>query len=323
MSHECDDCGEAFETLSRLRLHDCSAPADTEQSESATDDAGHGESPASPKSQQLAEQIDRLNKGTYDAVYQAVATYESVLGNAHEDGETDRYRDLSRTHREPLIEGVDRAVQAEGWTLLEDLIAAYHPDTSDDFPHMTTTLQNVASRHMIRARLTDSVNAIPVSVLEYFASILDDVGKLQDFIREGLHPYGWGIGHPDHAVADHLHTHAAEDIILVGAILEHAFYADQHATMNLLERILHDDAIQHDLSYPPGNNSVARSLLDAPAGATSDFAPTMPRYWDWQDELDYTFELDDDIEARIRNLVAKTGIEADLSDEWAITDLTL
>lgn len=323
MSHKCDDCGEVFETLSRLRLHDCSAADDTEQSERATDNAGHLESPASPESQQLAEQIDRLTDGVSDAVYQAVATYESVLGNAHETGETDRYQDLSRTHREPLIEGVDRAVQAEGWALLEDLIAAYHPETSDEFPHVTTTLQNVASRHMIRARHTDGVNAIPVSVPEYFASILADVGELQDFIREGLHPYGWGIGHPDHAVANHLQTHAEEDIILVGAILEHAFYADQHVAMDLLEQILHDDAIQHDLSNPPGNNSVARSLLDAPAGAASDFSPTMPRYWDWQDELGYTFELDPNIETRIRTLVAETGIEADLSDEWAITDLTL
>jgi predicted nucleic acid-binding Zn-ribbon protein len=26
MSHECDDCGEPFETLTRLRLHDCPGP---------------------------------------------------------------------------------------------------------------------------------------------------------------------------------------------------------------------------------------------------------------------------------------------------------
>jgi len=94
--------------------------------------------------------------------------------------------------------------------------------------------------------------------------------------------------------------------------------------MDLLERILHDDAIQHDLSYPPvGDNSVARSLLDAPAGATRDGAPTVPRYWDWQDEPESTFDLDADVEARIRDLGAETGIDAALPDEWAITDLTL
>ena len=210
---------------------------------------------------------------------------------------------------------MDKAVQAQGWSLLEDIISAYHPDTSDGFPHVTTTIQNVASRQMIRTRLTDDVDAIPVFVLDYFASILDDVGDRQDFIREGLHPYGWGIGHPDHAVADTLHEYAKDDIILVEAILEHAFYADQHAAMDLVERIIRDDAIHHDLSYPPGDNSGARAVLDAPAGAASDFSPTMPRYWDWQDEHGYTFELDDDVANRIYDLVIETGIDDDLPDE--------
>lgn len=176
---------------------------------------------------------------------------------------------------------------------------------------------------MIRTRIAESVDAIPITILEYLASILHDVGDLQDFIREGLHPYGWAISHPNHSVADRLHTHPKEDIILEAAILDHAFYADQHAAMDLLERIVHDDSIQHDLSYPPGNNSVARSLVDAPAGAASDFTPTIPRYYDWQDELDYTFELDDDIEARIRNLVTETGIDDGLPNDWDVTDLTL
>lgn len=313
MSHQCESCGETFETLSRLRLHDCSSSNDGERAE--TGDA--------PDAQRLAEQIDRLIQGKHDAVYQALATYESVLGSAHEAGDTDRYQELSKAYRESLIEGVDQAVQAEGWSLLEDALDAYHPDTSDELPHVTTTLQNVASRQMIRTRLTDGVDDIPVSVLEYFASILDEVGDMQDFIREGVHPYGWGISHPDHAVADRLHTCAREDIILVEAILEHAFYADQHAAIEVVERIIHDDAIQQTLAYPGGDIDEARSLLDAPAGAASDFSPTMPRYWDWQDDLGYTFELDDEVEARIRDLVSETGIDDDLPNEWNITDLTL
>ena len=321
MSHECEDCGETFETLSRLRLHDCSPANETEPDD--TRSTGSEPNEDTSESQQLTEQIARLNDGDYGAVHQALATYESVLGSAHDEGDTDRYRELSRAHRESLIEGVDKAVQAEGWSLLEDVIEAYHPDTSDEFPHVTTTVQNVASRQMIRTRVAENADDIPVAVLEYFASILDDVGDLQDFIREGLHPYGWGIGHPDHSVADRLHAHAKDDIILVEAILEHAFYADQHAAMDLLERIHYDDSIQHDLRYPPGDNSATRSLLDAPAGAASNFSPTMPRYWDWEDELDYTFGLDDDVEARIRNIVIETGIDDDLPDNWDVTDLTL
>jgi hypothetical protein len=321
MSPECDDCGETFETFSRLRLHDCSPANDAESDEHQSSDTSGAEE--TPEAQQLATQIASLNNGDYDTVYQALATYESVLARVHESGNTERYQTLSRAHRESLIEGVDEAVQAEGWSLLEEAIEAYHPAASEEFPHVTTTLQNVASRHMIRTRVAESVAEIPVTVLEYFASILEEVGALQDFICEGLHPYGWGIGHPDHSVADRLHTHAKDDLILVGAVLEHAFYADQHAGMDLLERILQDETIQHDLSYPPGDNSMARSLLDAPAGAASDFSPTMPRYWDWQEELEYSFELADDIEARIRDIVVETGIDDDLPEDWDVTALTL
>jgi len=64
-------------------------------------------------------------------------------------------------------------------------------------------------------------------------------------------------------------------------------------------------------------------LLDAPAGAVSDFEPTIPRYWDWQTELDYEFELDDEVEQRIRDIVAEQGIDADLPDDWEIADLII
>jgi hypothetical protein len=218
---------------------------------------------------------------------------------------------------------LDDATQREGWEFLEEFIEAYHPDTADGFPHVTTILQNVTSRYLIRTRLSDGITAVPPISLEFFATILADVSDQQDFIREGLHPYGWGIGHPDHSVADRLHSHAAEDIILVNAILEHAFYADQGAAVELLEQLIRDDSVQHSLSYPTGEMSEARALLDAPAGAASDFEPTIPRYWDWQDDLGYTFEMEDEVEQRVRDLVIETGLDDDLPSEWEITDLTI
>ena len=38
---------------------------------------------------------------------------------------------------------------------------------------------------------------------------------------------------------------------------------------------------------------------------------------------DYEFELDDDVEQRIRSLVAEEGIDDDLPSDWEIDDLTL
>ncbi len=311
MTHECDDCGREFDTLTHLRLHDCS-PSDS--SEGATETA---------EVDRLDELLDSIKGGEVDKLQQAMETYESALASAHETGASERYREISREYRKPLITALDDAAQTEGWSFLEDFIEAYHPGTAIDFPHVTTILQNVASRYLIRTRLADGIDAVPVAVLNYFDSILSEVEEGYDFINEGLHPYGWGIGHPDHSVSDCIHAHAAEDIFVVNPMLEHAFYADQHAAIEVLERIISDDSIQRTMQHPTGEISEARYLLDAPAGAVSDFWPTMPRYWDWHEELEYTFELDGEVEQRLRNLVVEEGFDTDLSDDWGVGDLTI
>ena len=272
----------------------------------------------------LEQQLADADDGDVTAVTQAIAIYEARLASAHEAEETDRYRDISRAYRERLINTLDDTTLTEGWEFLADFLDAYHPDTSDEFPHVTTILQNVTGRYLIRTRLSDGVEEIPVEALGFFSSALDQLdGEEYDFILEGMHSYGWAIGHPDHSVADDIHQHASTDIFVVNAMLEHAFYADQHLAMDLLERISRDDSIQERIAHPRGQMSETRSLLDAPAGAVSDFSPTIPRYWDWDEEVDYEFELDEDIEQRIRSLVAEEGIGNDLPSDWEVSDLTL
>jgi len=273
--------------------------------------------------EELDEQLATADDGDVTALTQAVATYETRLASAHEAEESDRYRGITRAYREQLITVLDDMTQTDGWELLEEFLNAYHPETADEFPHVTTVLQNVASRYLIRVRLADGIDAVPVPALDYFDSILNEVEEGYDFINEGLHPYGWGIGHPDHSVADRIHDHAAEDIFVVNPMLEHAFYADQHTAIKVLERIIHDDSIKQTMQHPTDEISETRYLLDAPAGAASDFWPTMPRYWDWHEELGYTFELDEGIEQRLRELVIEEGIDTDLPDEWEIEDLTI
>ena len=272
----------------------------------------------------LDQQLARANNGDVTPLSQAVATYETRLASAHESSESNRYRGISRAYQEQLITVLDDATQTEGWGLLEGFLDAYHPDTADDFPHVTTVLQNVTGRYLIRTRLSEGVEALPAPALEFFSSILDQVdGDGYDFINEGLHPYGWGIGHPDHSVADDIHQHAFTNIFVVNPMLEHAFYADQHLAMDLLEQIVHDDSIERSLPHTTGEISEARFLLDAPAGAVSDFDPTIPRYWDWQKELDYEFEMDEDVEQRIRDIVTEQGIDSDLSDGWGTDKLII
>jgi hypothetical protein len=312
MSHTCEDCGETFNTLSRLRLHDCS-PDDTPAAAVGNDS----------NIEQLDELLADIENDDIDALHQAMAIYETQQATAHEQENNDQYQEISRTYREPLITALDDATQARGWTFLDEFIDAYHPKTADDFPHVTTILQNVTSRFLIRVRVTDTVETIPVEALEYFDAILNKVESEYGYIKEGLHPYGWGIGHPEHSVADRIHAHATEDIFVVNPMLEHAFYADQYAAMDLLERMIHDDAIQHTFQHPSGELTEVRHLLDAPAGAASDFWPTIPRYWDWHEEVEYDFELADEIEQRIRSLVQEHGLDKDLPNNWEITDLTL
>ena len=272
----------------------------------------------------LDQQLASADDGDVTALTRAVATYETRLSTAHEDGESDRYRSISRAYRERLITVLDDAIQTEGWEILEEFLNAYHPETTDGFPHVTTILQNVTGRYLIRTRLSDGVDAIPAPALAFFSSILDQIeGDGYDFIREALHPYGWGIGHPDHSIADTIHQHASTGLPLVNAMLEHAFYADQHSAIELLEQLINDEAVRQTLPYRSGKISGPRYLLDAPAGAVSEFSPTIPRDWEWQEDLDYEFVLDADVEKQIRDIVTEEGIDGDLPTDWTIADLTL
>jgi hypothetical protein len=96
----------------------------------------------------LDQQLATAENGDMNALTKAVATYETQLATAHEKGEPDRYRGISRAYQEQLITVLDDATQTEGWELVEDFLDAYHPDTADKFPHVTTILQNVTSRYL-------------------------------------------------------------------------------------------------------------------------------------------------------------------------------
>ncbi|MGQ3331225.1 hypothetical protein [Halorubrum sp. FL23] len=68
----------------------------------------------------LDQQLATAENGDVNALTRAVATYETQLATAHEKGESDRYRGISRAYQEQLITVLDDATQTEGWELVED-----------------------------------------------------------------------------------------------------------------------------------------------------------------------------------------------------------
>jgi len=339
MTHECEDCGQSFETLTRLRTHDCGGSGSGSDTFSnlggASDvdiasDAGTQTSTSSSASNrnasvpELDDQLERVASGEFTTVFAAVATFESAQSTALEAGDSgDTYRDVFWSYYEPVADGLDAATRSEGWDLLADVVAAYDPVESDDVSHATPAIANAVGRHVIRTRVTDSVEAVPVAALAYLDTVAVEAADVDDTAVEETHPYGWGIGHPDHAVVDHLRERVPETAFSVNPVLEHAFYADQYAAVDALERLVRDDSIDETVAAPRGTDtSYRRYFLDCVYGLQiDDYWPSTPRYWDWHDTLDYTFELDETVERRIRDLVAETGFDADLPDDWTFRDL--
>ncbi|WP_251328734.1 hypothetical protein [Haloplanus pelagicus] len=329
MAHECDDCGESFDTLTRLRLHDCGdvqSETSSTSSDSNRSDSGYS-SPTEERNASVAELdtlLDRFSGGDKDALHYAVVEFESALSAAlEEDNSGDTYRDVFWPYHERVSDALDKAARSADWTFLEHVIDAHDPTEEDEIPLVTPTVANAVGRNLIRTRLTDGVSAIPVAGLEYLDDIAVNAPDTADTAREEVHAYGWGIGHPDYSVADRLRARASEDIFSVNPTLEHAFYADQHAAVDLLEELVRDESIDGTLPRVTRDDMpYRRYLLDCVYGLqTDDHWPGMPRYYDWHEEFDYTFELDETVEQRIRELVEETGFDADLPDDWTFRDL--
>jgi hypothetical protein len=329
MAHECDDCGESFDTLTRLRLHDCGdvqSETSSTSSDSNRSDSGYS-SPTEERNASVAELdnlLDRFSDGDKDALHYAVVEFESALSAAlEEDNSGDTYRDVFWPYHERVSDALDKAARSADWTFLEDVIDAHDPTEDDEIPLVTPTVANAVGRNLIRTRLTDGVSAIPVAGLEYLDDIAVNAPDTADTAREEVHAYGWGIGHPDHSVADRLRARASEDIFSVNPTLEHAFYADQYAAVDLLEELVRDESIDGTLPRVTRDDMpYRRYLLDCVYGLkTDDHWPGMPRYYDWHEEFDYTFELDETVEQRIRDLVEETGFDANLPNDWTFRDL--
>jgi len=119
MPHECDACGETFNTLSRLRLHDC--PADEPESEdplSSFDafldsiaeglDANMQQRSSEHRKQGLEAASDALKttleeaaQGDVDAAFGLIGRYERELREYHDREDYDTYRGIFWAFYEP------------------------------------------------------------------------------------------------------------------------------------------------------------------------------------------------------------------------------
>jgi hypothetical protein len=303
--HECEDCGETFDTLTERRLHEC----DGESGSSAVG-AEYGE--------ELAAFRDRIEDGEFDALYGALATFEDAQAAAHET-DADAYRDLFWEYFEPFADGLDRFAVAEGWPVLAEFVEAYDPD-GGTFPHVSAVIENAVGRFVIRTRLEGGVEAIPADALAYLRSVPPACPSGADAAFEEATTYGWGIGHPEEPVADRLRGMAEEHRFWVSAALEAALHADQEAAVDLLARIVTDDDVSFTVPHSRLTVDAARFFLDAVVGPDVGRDPAVPRYWDRREYGD-AFAWDPEVKARVRELVRETGVADDLPEEWTLADL--
>ncbi len=328
MSHECEECGQTFETLSRRRLHDCADDGeDTPERADDVDPDGNdrgtrsddGSEPSVPA---IDDPLARVSAGETDAVHEGVAAFEAALASAHEEG-GETYRDVFWPYYEQVSNALDAATRSGGWELLADVLAAYDPTLDEGVPRVTPAVANAVGRYLIRTRLTDDVAAIEPAALEYLDAVAVHADEYADVEREEVHAYGWGIGHPGHDIVAHLRERIETDVFSVNPSLEHAFYADQHAAVEALETLATETADQGSLRHHrEGTVTYGRYLVDAVYGlATDGYWPTTPRFYDWHEELEVTIQLDETVADRVRDLVVDLGFEEQLPADWDFQDL--
>jgi phytoene dehydrogenase-like protein len=311
MSHECEDCGEQFETRTEKRVHDC--PGEAGGSASSEIETEYGD--------ELADYRARIENDEFGALYGGLAALEAAQEAAH-DADADAYRDLFDEYFQPFADGLDRVAREEGWSALAEFIEAYDPRTGT-FPHVSGVIENAVGRFVVRTRLEDGVDAIPADALAYLRAVPPACPSGADVAFEEAATYGWGIGHPEEPVADHLHEMADEHRYWVGAALETAVYADQAAAVEVLSRIVTDGSISFTVPHSLLVVGAPRFFLSAAVRPEIDRDPTTPRDWDWQSKYDYTFEWDPEVKTRIRDLATETGATEDLPADWTLASLAI
>lgn len=339
MSYECEDCGASFDTLSRLRLHDCAPDQPTDESVS------HGgslseETPFEDSSldrreleQEYPEVVgdlpdlyDDVREGDVSVLYRAIAEYERVLSKVTRgdapSGE-DLLHGLRFAYYESFATGLDTAAQTDGWDVLVEFATAYDPREQDEFPEVSHVIANAIGRSVIRTRQDDGVDAIPADALTFLGSLPEYVNESHTAYEES-YTYGWGIGHPEHSVADRLLALAEDEPKFVKITLNTAFYVDQYAALDAFEAIVTDEDVASGTRSTLGmETDLTEFYFRAVADLETDelLGPHAPPYWDEDDDLPRVIDVDPDVKQRIRELAHETGVTETVPSDWTLQDL--
>ncbi len=115
--------------------------------------------------------MSSLREGDIGAVHQeSQSTPRLSNGNSNPAG-ADHFRDIFWDYFEPLAIGLDRAVRAEGVSILGELIEAYPPTEQEGVPLGSHVIENVAGRYIVRLRLENDVADIPTFLLESLVAV--------------------------------------------------------------------------------------------------------------------------------------------------------
>jgi len=241
----------------------------------------------------LTNALDKTKPGNQNDVYTLLAAWNESIKAALERGGGDRFREVTRERRPQVIQLVDRAAADSGavdWTFLQECVEAYPPGVDDH--HCSQVLANVVARYVIRTRIEQGPDAIPVWAVEYLMDITMDEDT--EWAWEGASALGWAVGHSEIAVLDRIvdRTDTDREPWAMGN-LRHVAFADPEAAVTLLERLLRSPDTREDLVF-------LRSLEPV---LEQDF-PEFPQYWEPETELNYSVTFTD---AHCERLLAILG----------------
>ncbi len=323
MAYECDDCGKRFETLSSRRLHDCPG-------EDANDEGSIGSDWFEDRGRKRRRERERMAARVVDdefeellerprvpdpgAAVTALARYERELEAALERNDGgESYRAVFWTYYQPVVESIDAITREDGWPFLLDVAGAYDHREDGELSNVTAVVANVVARGVIRARLTEGVDAIPVEALTYLGSIptFDD-GSFEGAWEESQH-VGWAIGHPEYSLEETILEAVEDDDIWAGAATFRALHADQEAAAPLYAEVIRR---ADDVGF----------VLDrlAHLEGIPDWS-VFPRGWDVDAEFDrdFTLSLEESTENQLREAITEIGYDEHLPEDWTLEDLEL
>ena len=199
----------------------------------------------------LQTSLEAAAQGDADAAFTMLAHYERDLHEQYDAEDYDTYRGILWAFYEPSAQALAEIAQREGWAFLVALIDAYPRESTADEPLASPVIENAVGRSVIRTRLRDDAEEIPVEALAYLGSFWESMG---DVSAEESFTYGWGIGHPAHSVADHLRDALTDEPFWVRGTVPHTFYADQHAAADLFDSLITADRLDAEDRYMLASN---------------------------------------------------------------------